>query len=635
MRSRLAPLLVLALLLVVAPGSGWATSAPSDPSLYGQVTGEDSPLHAAWVYAFQVASSTYEKVATDREGHFAFPSLPAGVYRIIAHKPGFVPAIQLLNRTAASVYQSLDFDLTRNQDHDTASGEDFWKIRSRIPSDILREVRLAEASAEEWTPPQERFEAEMEALTGFENFGQSGGAALLTGGKIGVRGQLGDARVGIRGQFRDLQSGATRPSPFAGGSTNVLALSVAPSRDARISLTGLRNQLLFQDALGEDGLPQGPRALAPVDLEHYRLAWAGAVGEKGQSNFAAHYTSENHVYDQMGRLELLGVPAASRTLFVGGSFEGRVGRTRSYRTGVSYQERDGGQDPVERGGFSEQRIEAFGVGGWEAQPGARLEYGLYTTLRDGSLSLSPHGGVKVKLGAGWEAEAAVRRRFDQDTGIAVADFVSTRYGDGEDCSSAERHCYKVKVTYQPGESDALSLAAIHREYSDTLQVRFSDDFFAQGESLYLVQGDQVPELQFAVSRRLSEHVVARLRSNVASGGGGVFYAVDESAYQNDVRYLSTSLDTQFQRTSTGVALAFVRLEQELLPLGEGAGNDPAAQVELDRFQILLTQSLDVLANMGRWAVLVDMQLSRGSAPFSLTPPDEVRKRVVGGLAVKF
>ncbi len=178
------------------------------------------------------------------------------------------------------------------------------------------------------------------------------------------------------------------------------------------------------------------------------------------------------------------------------------------------------------------------------------------------------------------------------------------------------------------------MGAIHREFAETLRLYFSDDVFNRLESLLVVPGDQLPELKFSMVRRISPKVLAKLESNFAAGGGGIFYATDDQAYENQVRYLVTSLDTRFQSTSTGVFLAFHHLEQALHPVSsDETGSDP---VEVQRLQLMLTQDLSALADIApSLAVRLNMELSRGTTPYTLTDDDELHKKLTGGISVSF
>src|SRR5690349_19674909 len=66
-----------------------ANTRPQDSTgMAGRVTGRSAPLPAAGVYAYQVADKSIHKVVTDPQGNFLFDGLPAGLYQVIAHKPG-------------------------------------------------------------------------------------------------------------------------------------------------------------------------------------------------------------------------------------------------------------------------------------------------------------------------------------------------------------------------------------------------------------------------------------------------------------------------------------------------------------------------------------------------------------------
>jgi hypothetical protein len=150
-----------------------------------------------------------------------------------------------------------------------------------------------------------------------------------------------------------------------------------------------------------------------------------------------------------------------------------------------------------------------------------------------------------------------------------------------------------------------------------------------------VPGDQVPEIQFTASRRLTPTIVTHLESSVGSGGGGIFHSGDMSSYENEVSYVVTSLDTRFHATSTGLYLAFHQLRQALDALDAGA--QPVADVEVERLQVRVTQDLDFLRELAAdWALKLDMELSRGASPYDAAQrDDEIRKRLLGGIAVSF
>ncbi len=286
----------------------------------------------------------------------------------------------------------------------------------------------------------------------------------------------------------------------------------------------------------------------------------------------------------------------------------------------------------------QERVEVFGRAGTSINPAVLIEYGVYSTMRDGTLSFMPQGGLVVKLGDHWRAStlASLKMHDDPIEARRLNDFHTGYIGDYASCERAAAECYQVVLSRFAGNQEKLSIGALHRRFDETLRLQFDQNFFNYRENIQLFHGDAVPELQFALTQRLSPNIVTRLESSLGAGGGGVVTLADGDApYENEVRYLVTSLDTHFQQSATGVFVAFHHLQQRLSPVDDR----PLEQLlEVERLQVILTQDLAVLSEMAAdWAVQLNMELSRGSLPSSdeTVTTDEIRSRVTGGLAVRF
>jgi len=127
--------LVCAGVLSAAPADG--IEAPDAGAVFGRVTSASAPLETAWVYAYQIADFSLRKVATGDDGLFRFADLPAGLYKFIAFKSGFVPAVVMLSRATAQATQSLDLDLLPAPPSQSVAETGFWAVRERIPPDVL------------------------------------------------------------------------------------------------------------------------------------------------------------------------------------------------------------------------------------------------------------------------------------------------------------------------------------------------------------------------------------------------------------------------------------------------------------------------------------------------------------------
>lgn len=607
--------------------------------LGGKVTGQSAPLAAAGVYAYQVANRSLHKVLTDEEGNFLFQELPAGLYQVIAHKPGFVPAVVMISRATSRAFYHLDLDLVRQRRPaaGAASGDDFWSLRAQIPSDVLREIELAqggEAFAYSWTEPRRDrlseiggidFRTDIQATTGVDQIADLG-AGQVAGGQVGIAGSLGPVRVGLSGRFVQMSPAGTASPALStdGAQASALALDVAAGSSSRISLSSLNNRLFVRS-----------RSDGPVDLEDYRLTWSQALTENSRSEIRAQYTSENNFF-RHGWNDPLSIPDSSSTWRIEGAYFTDLGDGNSLLAGVRYRERQGGLDgdgSLLYGVPALASVDLWSRGNQRLHPRVVLEYGLYSTLSDGSLSLTPEGSVVLDLGGDWKLAAAASQRAYEDRRMS-SNFLPFLYAESDLCGEAGKECYQLKLTRASEErNQSLSLSAASRTIGETLRLYFSDEFFDRLESLYLVPGDRIPELQLAVTRQLSPQVVATFASSLASGGGGTFLTPDNQSYENRVRYMVTSLDTRFKATSTGVFIALHHLNQHLDPVGDSAALE---EMEFERLRLRLSQDLGFfITAASEWTLQLNFELSRASSPYLEKEESQLMRRILGGFAVKF
>ncbi len=604
--------------------------AEAAPGIAGEVLTAGKPVGAAQVYAYEVGSSALKKVLSDAAGRFLFAALPAGIYKIIAFKQGFTPAVELLLRRRPEVQQSVQLLLHQESTGDVRQAEDYWTVRGRIPADVLRDIQQFEVRAAH-VPKSGRaldlsgasaFQAEMTASGGVENLGAGYGEAQLASAQVGVQGAMGKVTVGIDGRYQQLQ-GTTVPA----GEMHAVA----------VRLDGLQDSSLqFATASGQ-AVNLQPDGMLPVDLDHYRLIWSGQAGANAQSTISARYTAENNYY-QPGWIDPMAIPGSSRTLDIEGSYRRAWGERGSIEAGLLYRQRDSELRDLAFGKVDgEERIGVFGLAGMQVEPRVYVEYGVYSTAQDGGLSLMPHGGMVVQLGSGWQARTAISQRLDPgDATASDRGFTSAQVNDSKACQQSGEACYELSFARSLEGDNSIKIGALHRKYAETLRLYFSDDFFERLESLFLVRGDSLPELQLQIVRRIAPKVLAKIESNLAAGGGGIFYATDAQSYENQVRYLVTSIDTQFQQTSTGVFVAFHHLEQALHPIASQTVQGEFPAIEMQRLQLMLTQDLNILADLSsKWAFRLNMELSRGSTPYTLTADDELYKKLTGGFSVSF
>lgn len=626
MRVRI--LLPIAALLGVlsAPVFG---SGRTDGALAGRVLGAQAPVTTARVYAYEMAGLGLEKVATDRNGVFLFESLPAGLYKIIALKQGFLPSIVMLTRASAEATQFLEVELTPASTDPAEARASFWQIREQIPSDVLRDVELPALLAQPGDatrPAGLSLRTEMAATAGVHETPDAGDAQV-NGARVGIEGRFRDVAIGFQGKFSELASQRFDDGPRPVGSSQALSLKVAAGGRAQVDVASRSNRL-------DTAVDETPG----VDFALHRLSWSQAVGEHGRSDFSAQYTEESNYYRQA----VIGpswIPDATRSWRVEGSYSTRLGSRTSLEAGLRYRERESEYDSVVDHArlLPSESVELFSRGGVDVGQAVVVQYGLYSKLSDGSLSMAPQGGLVLRFGPHWRASTVASMRIDdREREFLPAEFTPTFFEDRGQCRSAELYCYGFEISRSLGGTELLSIGAVHRKVGETQRLYFDSDFLDRLDSLYLVEGDELPELRLELTRRLGPEVVARFRSYLAAGGGGLMQVEPAAVFENEVSYLVTSLDTRFEATSTGVYFAFHRLEQELNPLGEITARD-APELALERLQIGLSQDFGLSSlQAADLALNLEMELSRGTGTeTALMILDKLRRRVTGGIAVRF
>ncbi len=626
---------------------------PVTGALNGHVQSLTAPLPHSVVYAYHLGNTSLRRVASDTEGNFRFDNLPAGLYKVIAFRHGFLPSIALLTRASAQAQQFLDMELQEDLAPEAADKDSFWGIRDRIPSDVLRDIETSaaegeanvnNASLDQRLMPR-NVEAEMQAIAGMQE-GLETGNAQLAGGSVGIQGEVNDLYIGLTGNFVELQPTAktAASASISNGRTQLVSVQVENSDQSGVRVTSMSNRMVSPGSKTAD--------LSNIGLESHSVSWTQRVGDTGRSNFAVYYTEENNFYRQ-APIEPIGIPDASRSWRIEGSYRAALTPRSTFETGVRYLDRQiefFTLSPMVGGlvtPLPTQRVDVFGKGGLRVSPAILVEAGFVSSLRDGDLSaVSPTGGMVVNLGRNWRASASGSYQVhNQRMDTIHQGFTPVLFEEHSNaCGYSEEYCYQLLVARTGENFGQVSVGVTHRRFDETLHLYFNEDFFDRLESLYLVRGDELPEIQFSASHQFTPKILATFKSNIAAGGGGILRTADRSRYENEVRYLVTSLDTRFLQTSTGVLLAFHHMAQRLTPVEQHQGRWRSRVArptlfELERLQVLLSQDLVIFSEaVSDWAVQLNLEVSRGmpeAMPTVAKANDELHKRITGGVAFKF
>ena len=613
--------------------------------LEGRVVLNQSPVSEARVYAYQLVEKSLHKVLTDASGRFLFESLPAGIYKLIAHKAGLAPAIQLLQRDAAESSQFVELELTREASPDLT---DFWSVRSEIPADVLREItapletgtanggdtpELANLVIGSATQMDSRLLAEVSALSGVHDVTPEA-SARVTGANVGLKGQLGKVKLTMQGDFQSFES-ELAPQSDAGigidGQTHSVSFNVQTPQQGDFDISSSSNRLtMVDDAFS-----------TPVEASQLFFAWNRPVGDAGTTSVKASLVEESGLYNRAW-IDPLGLPVASRRLRVEGDYARKVEGFGDLRAGLRYRESSGAYARRLAGTGSallaSESIDAFGDGGWQANEKVLVQYGLFTTMTDGSISVTPRGGFVLQMGPLWQTSLTVAHRVVSQEDLISDDFLPIVLDGAMTCGEAETACYQMSVMRSSGVDNQFALGGSYRDLDETVRMYFNGNFFESSEGIFLVPGDRIPEFHDSMSKRLSQGFVAKVSARVASGGGGVFQSVNRRYYENEVSMLTSGIDATFERTSTGVYLSFQRLDQQLTPYSSGAKSTALEQAtDMQRLELVVSQNLSAIWDLSQdWAVHLGMGLARGASFFHTDVDSEaIQRRIVTGVAVRF
>lgn len=597
----------------------------------GRVTLSNDPVARATVYAYRVVERSFDKVATDDGGRFLFDALPAGLYKIVAHKIGLAPAVLVLARKSADETQFVQVDLSAEE---LSPAEDFWSTRASVPGDVLRDLDLGAdrlASAITRSSELPRFVGEVSAIASRAELPQSL-SANTAGAEVALHGLLGALRVELEGQFERSGEGGGElghdPGTAASVESSSFRLGLAGARGGEFGLEGESGEWL-----------RGHGGGAPIALDRFNVQYAADIGDSVSTTLQANFLDEDGVFTR-GQLVPAVLPSASRWLTLQGGYALEIGDAGTMRGGIRYRESDLQRLRLLEADGPEKYLDVWSRGESELSPTYLVEYGLFSTFHDGQIAVSPRGGLVLRFHPEWQASvAATRRILVSDEHPLENDFSPATLSGALGCADSEATCVEAELRKGEGSDSGFEIRSSWREYDRTVRLFLQDDLLVGGDGLFFVPGDELPELRASMHRRLGGSVLASWSTSYADGGGGSFRAANRRDYENHVAYVSTSLDTVFVPTATGVFVAFHRLEQRLEPTQQKSRTRKlrSPSTDLERLELVVSQDLSELFGLAQsWAVKVGMELVRGES--FLTPIDEggdTRRRVTTGVAVRF
>lgn len=572
---RTAKVVILAMLMAGVAPLGEAASADSVIDVIGKVSTATRPIGDALVIAFNLSGYQSRQTFTIQDGSFTLPSLPAGIYRLIAVKQGYAPAVTTITRRNHG--QAIAITLRDRENLTQKEKEEIWSIRQSLPADILREIEIfygEPAVADETT----RFHGEIGSVAGVSE-SEDRSFAKTT---LGVSIPLGNRwSVALHGRTQRFANDLAATLDDAWMESSGVDVELRSGGSGAIRLASSRNQVLAPDAADTRG-----------GVEWHRFAWTG-----GSANLEVKYlTHEN--YAPFG--------AASRQMF---ELAGSTSVYRGNRSDLNLSLYVGQDLPMTRTTeLSELRTaDVAAAGKLLVHPMLVVHYGVQSrTNRNGS-SLSPTAGGEVRLTNTAALVLLATRK------VSSAEDYSPAYGpmlvslQGDRLDPAYR--YSLAFVSDGGERGRFEVTARQIAIDDTARVILTDleEPFFDGFDLH--DGEVQRDVSVSWTRSFADRLALNLTTTVGE-------SIPEAGGDGRVGYILGALKTFLPAFGTTFDLTYRHVSPS---------RTVTRASEVERMYFRVGQPVPLPLEM---KLLVGLDLARSA--------DLAReRRLVGGLSVAF
>lgn len=561
----------------------------------GDVSEPAGPVENALVVAFNLSNSYIIQTFSGKKGQFQLPPLPSGVYRIIAVKQGFAPAVATVTPSRRAG-RTLSLRLRAPGKMSRSDRDAIWEARRAIPSDILRELNIIDESigliANDG--PTSRFGGQMVSTTGI---GQAEGISAFTRTAVDVQGRVGGAWVvELSGSVQTmddeaiyLPSGALEPVAEAAD----VSMRLRSGADSSYHLDSARNSWIVE-ASGE------PARMA--DFESHNFEW-----RRRNANVHFRYLAhENLFHGSRFASELFELEAESRLVDGERSELGvtlRVGQESLIGKPLAMPLRTA--DLATRGSY-------------DIIPALAIRYGVQSRLSEYGQEWAPETGFLLKLTPG--TSLLVHGSYKLEDLERPLTYPAMAFVD-QPWRFAPRYHYSIALQSGTSEASRLVAKASVAEIDSVLRIVFEDRFEEFWDAFYLEPGDVYQAVSFGLRRQLGDSLSFDLETRAGQ-------AANDVQPEWSKHFVSGSVQSLYIPSGTAVHLAYRLIEQPdaysaLMPQ------------ESERINVRVAQSLGLPLGL---RLLLGVDLARSMNSLVLADEETIdgyHRRLVGGLSLEF
>lgn len=563
---------------------------PAALQVLGTVRSAARPVAHALVVALNLADFDTIQTYTAGDGSFTLPPLRAGIYKIIALKHGFAPAIKTVLPTRPS--QRLTLALQNEAQKQKNVNNELWEIRGSLPPDILRELDAV------LTPPVavvsnqgRRIRGEMMSVTGVAD--QSPAFAQTA---LGVQSRIGENwELGFRGnlhRIEDPTDDATFGSPLA--ESSVMAMELRSSRTDAYRVESTKSWWRYRT--------DGADSRAQADLRSHNFEW-----EHGTARVQVRYFAQQNLFTSL--------PSGSDLIEIAGGTT--VLQTSRSDVGISLRVM---QESLHNNANEPLRTaDLTANGSLEIVPSLVVHYGMSSRVGVDGTSWAPRSGAEWKIGRDTALVASGMYKVIDPVHATVA--LPMLVAVADDSRVLPHYAYRFGIVAGDESSRRLSAIATVTAIDAPLRVIFDEGFEQFWDGLYIDAGDLRRDLRLSYRKQIG----GKLAIDVATSAGTATPAGAISGASK--AYVTGDVQSVFLPTGTTLAISYRGIRQPQ--------PSPHGDYRSERVNVRMAQPLHLPLDL---RVLLGLEVAHAeNSPFLLDTlePSSASRKYIGGLAVNF
>lgn len=602
---RLRAIAIASAIVILAVPAQSEVPLPAFLQVLGNVTSSARPVGNALVIALNLNNLEAIQTFSGSDGSFALPQLPSGVYKIIAMKYGFSPAIETVVPTKKDHHLKLRLETEKQS---RSSNQQIWEIRGSLPPDILRDIDMV------MTPPPDpigpvataayavpRFKGEMMSMTGMTSGAMSQSSPAFAQTALGLQSRLGDNwQLGFRGNLHRVEDPNDNESfgtPVAEASAAQIELRSSPTDSYRLAST--RSWWRYRDDLPDDS--------HQADIRSNNFEW-----QHGDSRVQVRYLAQQNIF--------VATPGSALIEIAGDT---NVIKTQRNDVGVSLRvtQESLRNTPGTLTGPTLRTADLTANAKFVLLPAFTIDYGMSSRVGLYGTEWAPRSGAELKVGKDTVIVVSgmykVVDATQQNTLPSVIVF-------SDDSHLLPHYSYSGGIVSGDPNHEHFSLIGSVSAADTPLRIVFTDGVEHFWDGLYIDAGDIRRDVRIAFRKEVGHRLLVDVSS--MAGTAGPAHASNTSRGTEKL-YVAGDVESTFSPTRTTLAVSYRQIQQPQLN-----GGDPSRTQRVD-FRV--AQSLHLPLDL---KVLLGIELARSENSRILLDAldaDGNTRRYIGGLAVNF